>query len=184
MAKFKVGDVVVATDVEGVTDELNTASKYVVLKVYAEGIYVKNDLGQSNTGYYYDRFGLADPKLTPEEVLQYFKEGRQHELDYTTPDGTTCNVTDLLSIRYLTVGTWRIKPKTIDYYGTDIPKPVTKEEAEAEGLKFVFRPTLLNPFNTNFKCTSVAPCNMVDNNIYFRTESEALQVAEVLLKPF
>lgn len=132
-----------------------------------------------------DQFELADPALTPEEVLQYFKEGRQHELVYSkyfANGWSTLHPDEDMYIYQIFKRTWRVKPapKTINYYGTEIPKPVTKAEAVAEGLATVYRPQLVG----EFKVEDVAVGFMLDYNIYFRTESEASQVVEVLLKPF
>lgn len=186
MNKFKVGDAIVYSKFLYPRMDFCIGDKFEVTEVYDRTRIKIKPIGEYHTGtggyFTVDQFELADPTLTPEEVLQHFKEGRQHELDYTTPDGTTCNVTDLLSIRYLTIGTWRVKPvpQTIDYYGTAIPKPVTKEEAEAENLSTVYRPQLAGEHKVRHLFVDV----MKDYNVYFRTESEALQVAEVLLKPF
>lgn len=61
----------------------------------------------------YDKhFELAqEPVLTPEEVLQYFKEKRQDELECIQPNGLVLdNMTEYTGVKYILEYKWRIKP--------------------------------------------------------------------------
>lgn len=61
-----------------------------------------------------DAYELVEPNpvLTPEEVLQYFKEKRQYELECIQPNGLVLNnMTEYTGIKYIFECTWRIKPE-------------------------------------------------------------------------
>lgn len=52
-----------------------------------------------------------DAVLTPEEVLQYFKEKRQDELECIQPNGLVLdNMTEYTGVKYILEYKWRIKP--------------------------------------------------------------------------
>lgn len=112
MSKFKVGDVVECLDTCGWP--LTAGKHYVVQSVTELYVRVVNDNGNTG-GYSPTTFKLvvaANPVLTPEEVLQYFKEKRQAELECIQPNGLVLNnMTEYTGIKYIFECTWRIKPE-------------------------------------------------------------------------
>ena len=187
MNKIKVGDLIVFKHALYPAVKFNIGDQFRVTAIYGKTrIKIQSvDKTIDSYGYYTtDQFELVDAILTPEEVLQYFKEGRQHELEYTYPNGIVLGyMSEYSGIKCILEGTWRVKPipKTIDYYGTEIPKPVTKEEAEAEGLKVVYRPLL---GRLEYLHLDVPHELRSDGQLYFRTKEDAITVRKLMLKPF
>lgn len=185
MSKFKIGAKVRC--VKRYRDHVIEGRVYTVLDVTGD-MYLHVDTGDRIIGvggYAADRFELVQDEpeyLTPEQVLQYFKEGRQGELERTSPDHIQWEMASM-NTHFWTVFNykWRVKPvpKTIDYYGTELPKNITREEAECEGLTTVYRHRmgLEGVINTDVE-------HMHKDRLYFRTEADAKLVLDTLLKPF
>lgn len=184
MLKFKAGDKIKCIDAR-CTDNMTQGKVYTVTKVMNDGDpYVLNDVGEQDW-WAARRFELVSEYLTPEQVLQYFKEGRQDELEYIQPNGVTLDsMSEYTGLKYLFEGKWRVKsvPKTIDYYGTELPKPITKAEAKKLGLTAVWK-LILGLGNYNAKMIINLDLDIGDN-LYFKSESDALVVREAILKPF
>lgn len=109
MSGFKVGDAVRCID--SYHNQITVGEVYTIesiegefLRVIYGGVYIG--------GYSYTRFELVrDPVLTPEEVLQYFKEKRQGELECIQPNGLVlANMTEYTGVKYILEYKWRIKP--------------------------------------------------------------------------
>lgn len=140
--------------------------------------------------YCVDQFELVQDEptyLTPEQVLQYFKEGRQGELEYFNPlrstwkpynDMGVYRVNDLFNSR------WRVKPlpKTIDYYGTELPKPI--DISKLGGSTVVYVPQLHRGTVNPITVASAKKYHFYKDALHFSTESDAKLVIDTLLKPF
>ena len=109
--KFKVGDTVRC--VSSRHSYITLGRTYVIKDIQGEWYRVITDHGGLD-GYREKAFELVEPNpvLTPEEVLQYFKEKRQDELECIQPNGLVLNnMTEYTGIKYIFEYTWRIKPE-------------------------------------------------------------------------
>lgn len=65
------------------------------------------------------------PVLTSHEVFQYYAEGRESELEcWFESSASWKSGLSLVSIESLRRRKFRVKAKTVDYYGTQLPAPV------------------------------------------------------------
>ena len=185
MLKFKVGDKIKLVEVAGTID-LTEGKIYEVIYVGQDGYpRIIDDIGE-RSWWRGSRFELVSSEyLTPEQVLQYFKEGRQGELEYFNPlrsawkpynDMGVYMINDLFNSR------WRVKPvpKTIDYYGTELPKPTTKTEAIKLGLVEVYTVQLATMIVRGVSLDHIGESGV----LCWASESDAKLVLDTLLKPF
>lgn len=109
VGEFKVGDTVRCID--SYRSQIIIGAVYTIASIEGEFLRVTDDLGDVG-GYKYTRFELAqEPVLTPEEVLQYFKEERQDELECVQPNGLVLdNMTKYTGVKYILEYKWYIKP--------------------------------------------------------------------------
>lgn len=186
MSKFKIGDKIKLVDAEGTVD-MTEGKVYEVVGFSSGGDpNVIDDIGDQGA-WYARRFELVTEYLTPEQVLQYFKEGRQGELEYFNPLRSAWkpyNDMGVYMINDLFNSHWRVKPvpKTIDYYGTELPKPITKDEAMSLGLDVVYK-IILGLGTKGVICVSSLATGSGDH-LYFKSREDALLVREAILKPF
>lgn len=190
MSKFKIGDKVRC--VRSYKDHVIEGCVYTVLDVTGD-MYLHVDTGDRIIGvggYAADRFELVQDEsehLTPEQVLQYFKEGREGELEYFNPLRSAWkpyNDMGVYMINDLFNSHWRVRavPKTIDYYGTELPKPI--DISKLDGSTVVYVPQLhrgtVNPITVD----RAKKYHFYKDALHFSTESDAKLVLDTILKPF
>ena len=196
MSKFKVGDAVKFSKRLYISVDFNIGDTFRVTAVKCNGnnieitpIDSKHRTFGTNT---VDQFELVqnEPEyLTPEQVfkaLQY-KQELQYQYEYTTPTGDyVVGWRDCSNPQFANIlnRNWRIKPvpKTIDYYGTELPKPITKAEAKELGLNAVYKLMLGLGDNLVKRITNLD--HDIGDNLYFKTAEDALLVREAVLRPF
>ena len=107
--KFKVGDTAYCINAGGYP--ITVGKLYTIKVIAGEFLRVTDDLGNVG-GFSYTHFELAhESVLTPEEVLQYFKEKRQDKLECVQPNGVVLdNMTEYTGVKYILEYKWRIKP--------------------------------------------------------------------------
>lgn len=190
MLKFKVGDKIICNSSSG---SLKVGKIYTVAKIWKcrwlperEYLQVLELLDEfEGHSYDVDSFELAIEYLTPEQVLQYFKEGRQDELEYIQPNGVTLNnMTEYTGLKYLFEGEWRVKsvPKTIDYYGTELPKPIDISDLDDSTEVY-----LVNLNQGKIYTVTVDRAKMTHLSktaLHFSTYEDAKLVLDTILKPF
>lgn len=188
MSKFKIGDKVRC--IKSYRDHITIGCTYEVLDVTG-GMYLHVDTGDRIIGvggYAADRFELVQAEseyLTPEQVLQYFKEGRQSELEYIQPNGITLNnMTEYTGLKYLFEGEWRIKsvPKTIDYYGTELPKPIDISDLDESTIVYI--PQLHRNSVYSMEVWEVKRLPYYGGSLHFSTYADARLVLDTIRKPF
>ena len=110
MSTFKVGDTVRCINTGGYR-RITVGKLYTVQELTGKFLRVIDDGGNVG-GYEYTRFELVrDHVLTPEEVLQYFKEKRQDKLECVQPNGVVLdNMTEYTGVKYILEYKWRVKP--------------------------------------------------------------------------
>lgn len=193
MSKFKIGDKVRC--VRSYRDHVIEGCVYTVLDVTGD-MYLHVDTGDHIIGvggYAADRFELvtSEPEyLTPEQVFKALqdKQELQYMYEYTTGIGDyVVGWRDCRNPQFANIlnRNWRVKPvpKTIDYYGTELPKPITKVEAKELGLNVVYKLMLGLGSNNPVKIITNLDRDIGDN-LYFKSESDALVVREAILNPF
>ena len=186
MLKFKTGDKIKLVDAEGTID-MTEGKVYEIVGVTPEGYpYIIDDVGDQGW-WNARRFKLVPEYLTPEQVLQYFKEGRQDELEYFNPlrsawkpynDMGVYMINDLFNSR------WRVKPvpKTIDYYGTELPKPI--DISTLDGSTLVYVPQLHRGTVNPISVARAKKYHVHKDALYFSSYADAKLVLDTLRKPF
>lgn len=187
MLKFKVGDKIKLVEVAGTID-LTEGKVYEVVYVGQDNYqHIIDDIGE-RSWWRGSRFELVSSEyLTPEEALQYFKEGRQGELEYIRPRCETWKVYNdigVYMINDLFDSRWRVKPvpKTIDYYGTELPKPI--DISTLDGSTVVYVPQLHRGAVNPITVARAKEYHFYEDALHFSTYEDAILVLDTLLKPF
>lgn len=183
MSKFKIGDVVRRTGED--CSNVRKGMTYTVsgLSDAGDTLY----LGFGDNGYHSYNFELvqAEPEyLTPEQVLKALQDDpTKVEVQYGI-SGEFISADTVHPITYvdITQGKWRFKqvPKTIDYYGTELPKPIAKAEATARGYRFGYIPTLSSNTVNRIELKYLRD----EVRYLYTTEVEAQLVLDTMTKPF
>ena len=185
MSKYKVGDVVRRTGEDCANVRKGMTYTVSGLSDAGDTLY----LGFGDKGYCSYNFELVQDEpeyLTPEQVLQYFKDGRQDELECSSKVKASGWAEMLpnedMYVSQINERKWRVKPvpKTIDYYGTELPKPITKAEAIELGLKEVYTVRLPTMFVGAVHLDYIGWSGV----LCWATEDDAKLVLDVMLKPF
>lgn len=109
--KFKVGDRVRCVVTK--FNRIKCGRTYIIHKVEGAWYYVTTDDGYSDAYLEYVFELMVEAQvLTPEAVLQYFKEKRQGELECIQPNGLVLdNMNEYTSVKYIFECKWRVKHK-------------------------------------------------------------------------
>lgn len=187
MLKFKVGDKIKLVEVAGTID-LTAGKIYEVIYVGQDGYpHIIDDIGE-RSWWRDSRFELVSSEyLTPEQVFKALqdKQELQYMYEYTTGIGDyVVGWRDCSNPQFANIlnRNWRIKPvpKTIDYYGTELPKPITKAEAIKLGLVEVYTVQLATMIVRGVSLDHIGESGV----LCWATESDAKLVLDTLLKPF
>ena len=135
MNKFKSGDRVRCVN-DGGNAQIKTGSIYTVGR--CTGMYT--DLVGYGSSYYTHRFEPVDVNtpigLPPEEVAKALLQGKALEY-YHDGDWHKVSNPKTVAISFMQSGIFRYAIETMDYYGTEIPKPSTKPLDTPDSLYWV-----------------------------------------------
>lgn len=174
MNKFKSGDQVRCVN-DGGSGYIKTGDIYTVER--SDGIYTK--LVGYPLKYYTHRFEPAMINvpigLAPEEVAKALLQGKALEYFH---DGTWHKIRNpkSVAINFIESSTFRYAAETMDYYGTEIPKPTAKPLEVHDTLYWV-----------NLRLSKVCKSTIINarkNQPYWDTPEQAQEALTAILKPF
>lgn len=189
MIKFKVGDAIKLVEVAGTLD-LTEGKVYEVIYVGQDGYpHIIDDIGE-RSWWRASRFELVSSEyLTPEQVFKALqdKQELQYQYEYTTPTGDhVVGWRDCSNPQFANIlnRNWRIKPvpKTINYYGTELPKPI--DISKLDGSTVVYVPQLHRDTVNPITVERAKKYHFYKDALHFSTYEDAILVLDTLLKPF
>ena len=188
MSKYKVGDVVRRTGEDCANVRKGMTYTVSGLSDAGDTLY----LGFGDKGYCSYNFELVQDEseyLIPEQVFKALqdKQELQYMYEYTTGTGDyVVGWRDCSNPQFANIlnRNWRIKPvpKTIDYYGTELPKPI--DISKLDGSTVVYVPQLHRGTVNPITVARAKKYHFYKNALHFSTESDAKLVIDTLLKPF
>lgn len=195
MSKFKIGDEVKFSKRLYIAVDFDIGDTFRVTAVKCNGNNIEitpiDSKHRPFGTYTVDQFELVqnEPEyLTPEQVLQYFKEGRQGELECSSKVKAS-GWAELLPnedmyISQINERKWRIKPvpKTINYYGTELPKPI--DISKLDGSTVVYVPQIHRGTVNPITVERAKKYHFYKDALHFSTYEDAILVLDTVLKPF
>lgn len=185
MLEFKAGDKIKCIDARG-TNNMTQGKVYTVTKVMNDGDpYVLNDVGAQDW-WAARRFELVSEYLTPEQVLKALQDDpTKVEVKYGI-NGEFVSADTAHPITYvdITQGKWRFKPvpKTIDYYGTELPKPIDISDLDESTVVYI--PQLHRNSVYSMEVWEVKRLPYYGGSLHFSTYADARLVLDTIRKPF
>lgn len=189
MLKFKVGDKIKLVEVAGTID-LTEGKVYEVVYVGQDNCpHIIDDIGE-RSWWRGSRFELVSSEyLTPEQVFKALqdKQELQYMYEYTTGIGDyVVGWRDCSNPQFANIlnRNWRIKPvpKTIDYYGTELPKPIDISDLDESTVVYI--PQLHRNSVYSMEVWEVKRLPYYGESLHFSTYADARLVLDTIRKPF
>lgn len=194
MLKFKVGDKIKYVKSWGLTrgGEVYTVADIWHGRYQTKSQYlrvVENLESYPHHSYGADKFELVteEPEyLTPEQVLKALQDDpTKVEVQYGI-SGEFVSVDTVHPITYtdITQGKWRFKqvPKTIDYYGTELPKPIDISDLDDSTEVYLVNLNLGKIYTVTVDRAKMT--HLSKTALHFSTYEDAILVLDTILKPF